>query len=62
MFSYCSENLKDKIKNQYKNIDEKAFCDYEDPSDLYEACSFDSYDDDYYMEFNISDYEADDLE
>ena len=29
MFSKCSEQFQNKIKAQYKNIKEEAFCDYD---------------------------------
>ena len=41
MFSGCSEELKNKIKEKYKNIKENAFNDFEE--DYYDPGSYDSF-------------------
>ena len=44
MFSLCPEELKNKIKEQHKNIGEYAFLDNEVEEYDYNLCRYDSYD------------------
>ena len=53
MFSKCSKELKNKIKEQFKNIKENAFFDYEDDYDSYN--SYDSLDYDVYGNYKYED-------